>query len=161
MFTSVFGSAYLSPPVPNAVATVQVTGVTPSSFDVCLINWLTPIIGIKIYPGGLPQGKNLLPAIVYDVVDADMDLNLGGPSGSAWRRIQLAIYSKNAMDCYLYSEYLRQQLAGYTGMMGTMFVQNSNRTRQMSRYDAPADNTGAGTFGMINEFKIHYIEPVG
>jgi hypothetical protein len=102
------------------------------------------LVGDRIKPVELPLNCPL-PAITYTVI-SDPNHQVAG-----YPRIQLSVYSFSYGEMKAISDFLRDKLKGYTGIIDGMHIirispENSN----------DISNDAAGVFGRANDYKIIY-----
>ncbi len=106
---------------------------------------ITSLVEDRIKPVKLPLNCPL-PAISYTVI-SDPNHQVAG-----YPRIQLSVYSFDYGEMRTISGYLRDLLAGYTGVVdGTRIIRISPENSS----DIPNDDSGV--FGRADDYKIIYL----
>ncbi|MCK6478578.1 MAG: DUF3168 domain-containing protein [Planctomycetaceae bacterium] len=92
----------------------------------------------RVYSEVLPQAPTP-PAVVFDVVSADEDISLSGPTGV--RRVSVVVdsWARKRADATALGLAVRRVLAGHSGAAGGLEVQAAFLVSERWAYDAEVD----------------------
>lgn len=124
---------------------------------------LTTRIGDRLRPNVLDQG-DAYPGVTYGVLNTTPDYDLEGESGSAETRVEFAIYGLNYDEMNLIGQLIVDQLAGFTGFLGTgdarRRVYDCVRENDYERTDPPAPGDKRWVYRRVIDFVVNHSEPV-
>lgn len=95
---------------------------------------LTALVGSRIYPLILPQSP-LLPAVIYQRVDAAREGTHDGPSGLAHPLFQLSCWALDFDQARAVVAQVRLALDGYTGTVGGVEIEAIQSGHEDDQYE--------------------------
>lgn len=98
----------------------------PVIFEVDLETYLAEALGVPIWAGVLPASitQGGLPALVYNLITSESEVELDGPTDIDCWNVQFDAYGKTRLAAATLVERLRSKILGYSGMMGATEVLN-------------------------------------
>lgn len=133
-----------------------------------LVAWLksdpgvVAAVGTRVYPLVIPQGKNKIPAITYQVITDPHDDDLDGPTGTAEATVQIAAVALDLKSCGAAAKAVRDLMNGFTGFVpvpGGIEVDEINLENTTDRSEEPVDGSDHWTYRIVADYLILYRVP--
>ena len=132
------------------------SGSTSTYFEKDLLAYLGTL-GVKVYPGKIPQRVNL-PAISFFLVYGSHWYQLSGGSSKGVGHYQIGVSSTAYDDVGTLSRTLIKDLFKVQYQMGNTWVESGILGNQITQYAPPASSNDKGVHTKINEFTFTYQE---
>tara|TARA_Y100000004_G_C8875452_1_gene395177 strand:- start:24 stop:446 length:423 start_codon:yes stop_codon:yes gene_type:complete len=120
---------------------------------------VTDEVGTRIYPGVLPQDATL-PAVVYNLVFAEIHDVLTGSSGSLTSTVQIDVYSDSHISSNGAAEAIRLVTQGYSGAMGSETINSVRLRNRNETYEPPTDGSDLGRHRVMLELDITHTNTI-
>ena len=128
----------------------------PEPFEVSLQTYLYTVMSMSVFPFRVPQSVLTYPRIVYSFISAQHDTVLSGPDGVVTCVIQFDVYSTSLPDALVVAEQLRQNLQGFSGIMGSTRIQNVNLSEIPGDWTPQEGGSDKGTYRKSAEYEFTY-----
>lgn len=119
---------------------------------------ITALVGANVFTGRSDQGQ-ALPRINIQRISGGQEHDLDGAAANANPRIQIDCYAATDIACDTLADAVRNMLDGYTGVMGTHFVDVAYQDDRHDGEDAPIDGSDVATYRVTQDYFIRYTEP--
>ncbi len=123
---------------------------------------VSALVGDRIGPNRAATSREL-EYITYQIISHVRSYVLSGPSRHVTATIQINCFSVKPVTCATLANTVRLSLDGFYGAFGTHSVNVKEITVEgpITDFDEPVDGDEAGTFRLILEARIGYLEDVG
>ena len=117
------------------------------------------LVGTRVRPDR-PAEKDLLPAIVCEIVSNERVHSLHGPAGVSRARVELATFARTMREGFAGMNALRNLFDGFVGDLHGVMVLECSLDEEADENEYPQEGTDLGTYEVPIDFFFLYRESI-